>query len=123
AVVTERRRELVFMESMFSTPRPEAEEPHGESSSAWPALAAALFAWAMAFARVVVGRARQESLNLDVVLAAGASLLIPSIVLGFWFTARRGRRAKPRAELRLVSSVHRVARSAPMHKENTQRSA
>jgi prolipoprotein diacylglyceryltransferase len=114
------------MESMFSTPRHEADELLDESPSAWPAVVAAIFAWFVALLRIVIGQARQESLDLDIVLAVGATLLIPSIVLSFWLHARRSRRTQRRrpVELTLVSSSprRRVA-IVHMHKENTRHSA
>src|SRR5262249_17786382 len=99
---------------MLTTPRA-ADEPRDESVSAWPALVAALFAWAMAVARVVIGRIYRENADLDVILALGASLFIPSIVLLVWVNARRANRlarvasSRARPKLSLVVSASRFA--------------
>jgi len=111
----------VFTESPFSTPRTETVDT--EAPSPWPAIAAASFAWLIALARLVVGQQRAERTDLDVVLALGATILIPSIVLVLWLNARRRRTqraALDRPHLHLVAPsrpstrtavfVHRVAR-------------
>jgi hypothetical protein len=108
---------------MFSAPPDDASDHQADGPSAWPAIGAAFFAWIMALLRTLIGRARQEGLNLDIVFAFTATLLIPSIVLIFWLQARRARRAgriggiqpaPARPRLRLVSSAPapRVRRSA-----------
>jgi hypothetical protein len=97
---------------MFPTPSDEAEAPAPDGASIWPAIAAALFAWAMAFARALIGRARHESLDIDVVLSVGAMLLIPSIVLLFWLSARRASR-RARVAARSERPKLSLAWSAP----------
>jgi hypothetical protein len=129
------------MESMFTAPRRGAQEGDENGLSAWPALAAAFFAWMMAFVRVVIGRIRHEAVGLDLALAIGAAVLIPAIALSFWLNSLRNRRARslasntPSAErprLTLVSSVLRpraALRTLPsalatsLHKKNTRQSA
>jgi hypothetical protein len=137
----------VSTESMFSPPRNDAQQRDGGGLSAWPALAAASFAWLISLVRLLVGQGRHESFDLDLALAVGAMLLIPSIILLSWLTARRARRAPlargtasdrrtrlslvpsaPRSRLRVEVSVGRwqerpAVLAASMHKENMRRGA
>jgi hypothetical protein len=128
------------MESMFTAPRRGAQEGDHNGLSAWPAAAAAFFAWMMAFVRVVIGQTRREGVGLDLALAIGAAVLIPAIALYFWLNSRHSRRARSlapgapaeRPRLTLVSSAPRPsaslrASSSPLatsqHKKNTRQSA
>jgi len=132
---------------MFSPPRSDAQQRDAGGLSAWPALAAASFAWLMALVRLLVGQRRHESLDLDLALAAGAMLVIPSIILLSWRTYCRARRAPPargtgfdrrthlslvpsapRSGLRIEVSVGRwqarpAVSAASMHKENMRHGA
>jgi hypothetical protein len=100
--------------------------------SVWPAVAAASFGWLVALVRLLVGHGRGENLDVDLVLAGGAALLIPLICVIFWLNARRAmqRRRPPSRELHggrhltLVRSGAARLRSAPaVHKENMPRTA
>jgi len=100
---------------MFTTPRDDALQRDGARLSVWPAIAAASFAWLMALLRLLVGESRRESLNVDLVLALGALLLIPALVLLVSLDDRRAARARSarterrgRHHLYLVSAMPRA---------------
>src|SRR6266542_3844468 len=109
---------------MFSTSRNEEGQPDQGALSAWPAVAAASFAWIIALLRLLVGRARQEHLDLDIALAAGSALLIPAVILMFWLSVRRrgpsthfnARGRRP--HLSLISSTPQPSR--PIHSLRTR---
>lgn len=84
----------MFTESMFSTPRGDAQKRGAGDFSAWPAVGAASFAWFISLMRLVIGQACRESMDLDLALAAGATLVVPAIVSFFWLSDRRFRRTE-----------------------------
>ena len=110
----------MFTESMFSTPHSNEGEPSEEALSAWPAVAAASFACLIALMRLVIGHIRQESLDLDLVLAAGATVLIPAIVLLFWLNARPFRRVQRLAQRPLSRRHEQLSLVAPLRRSQLQ---
>src|SRR5436305_4031776 len=88
----------VFIYSSFSVSGVDRKGHDSDTMSVWPAVAAASFGWLVALGRLFVGHGRGENLDVDLVLAGGAVLLIPSICAVFLLNARRARRVRRRAQ-------------------------